>query len=65
MKFPVEPALKENALEMYGPPAGVETVSAPCVQPDRVTAGYAADAGPEPASATALERVNEPPEAPL
>src|SRR5688500_16222521 len=64
-KSPVEPGEKVNALEAYGPPAGVETVSAPCVQPARTTAGYAAEAGPEPASATALERANEPPAAPL
>ena len=64
MKFPVEPALKEIAPETYGPPAGVETVSAPCAQPGCDAAGYEAEAGPEPPSATALESVNEPPAAP-
>jgi hypothetical protein len=54
-----------KALEAYGPPAGVETVSAPCVQPACATAGYAAEKGPAPPSTTALESVNEPPAAPL
>ena len=49
-----------KALETYGPPAGVLTVSSACVQPAWPTAGYVAEPGPEPPSATALESVNEP-----
>ena len=39
VKSPDVPALKEYVPETYGPPDGVETVSAPCVQPGWVTAG--------------------------
>ena len=31
VKVPVEPAAKVKVEETYGPPAGAETVSAPCV----------------------------------
>ena len=32
-KFPEAAFVQLNALETYGPPAGVLTVSSPCVQP--------------------------------
>ena len=45
---------------MYGPPAGVVSTSALCVQPVVAIAGKVAEAGPESASVTVLVNVNEP-----
>ena len=65
VKLPLEPAAKVKVLETYGPPAGSRPSRRRASSPACATAGYAAEAGPEPPSATALESVNEPPAAPL
>ena len=58
----VVPRSSENAFETYGPPAGVETVDGVWVQPVVVPVSAAVwlDAGPDPASVTALVSVNDP-----
>jgi hypothetical protein len=62
-KSPAAAGVQLNGAETKGPAAGAATVSRACVQPVSPTAGYVADAGPEPESTTALESVNEPAEA--
>src|SRR5919198_193275 len=59
----VVPWLQLKEFESYGPPAGVETVDAVCVQPVVVppSAAVADDAGPESESATAFVILKEPP----
>jgi len=59
-------APQENVLDTYGPPAGVVTVEGVWVHPVEVPVMVAdwLEAGPDPASATALVRVNEPTAAP-
>ena len=48
--------LQLNVFELYGPPAGVETVEGVCDQPVAVppSAAVALDAGPDSPSATAF-----------
>jgi hypothetical protein len=56
------PASQLKAFEVYGPPAGVETSEEVCVQPlvSPESGEVALEAGPERASETAFESVNEP-----
>ena len=58
-------AVHENVLDVYGPPDGVVTVSAACVQPVVAIFGNAADAGPDPESDTVSTSFNEPAAFPL
>jgi hypothetical protein len=59
-------AAQLNGAEAYGPPEGVDTVDGMWVQPVDVPprAAVVLDAGPLPASLTALVRVNDPAAAP-
>jgi hypothetical protein len=59
-------AFHENVFESYGPPAGVFTVEAVCVQPDVVPprAAVAEDAGPDSESLTVLRSLKLPAAAP-
>jgi hypothetical protein len=50
-----------NGLDRYGPPAGVETLDALCVQVGPPVRGVVVlEAGPDPASVTALRSRTEP-----
>ena len=51
--------------ETNGPPAGVLTVSAACVQPLVAKSGQSVEAGPDSASATASTYRNDPGASPL
>ena len=46
------PLAQLKALDAYGPPTGVVSISAACVQPVAVSSGKVAEAAPEPASVT-------------